>query len=98
MLEEIERMKEARKVLKPRLMHKKKFTADEWLTKNLEYLVDNFAGGYVVLVDDKGLLYTNKDGTPLQITQCAKKEFPKTPPLFFRVPHHEDFICALSVR
>ena len=69
--------------------------ANSWLTENFEYVVDNFAGGYVVIVDGKGILYTDADGPPDKIVKRAKREFPKTPPLFFRVPHPQDFSCAL---
>ena len=72
--------------------------ANSWLTENFEYVVDNFAGGYVVIVDNKGLLYTDADGSPGEIVGRARKEFPKTKPLFFRVPHPQDFLCALIIR
>ena len=98
MLKEIEQLMNAPKVRKPRPMHKKRFSADEWLGENLEYLVDNFAGGYVVIGDNVGLLYTDADGTPRQLAQRALKKYPKSSPLFFRVPHSEDFICALIVQ
>ena len=78
-------------------MKKKRFDADEWLRENLELLVEKFSGGYVVIVDNKGLLFTDKDGTPRQIVQKAKSLYPKSAPLFFRVPHPQDFICALII-
>lgn len=73
----------------------KNIDADTWLKDNLEYLVKNFAGGYVVIVDNKGLIYTDADGTPKEIIDKAKAKYKK--PLFFRVPHSQDFICALIV-
>lgn len=74
----------------------KQFDADTWLRENLEYLVENFSGGYVVIVDNKGLVFTDADGTPREIVEKAKAKYPGIP-LFFRVPHPQDFICALIV-
>ena len=76
----------------------KKIDADSWLRGNLEYLVDNFAGGYVIIVDNKGLVFTDADGTPGEIVKKAKSKYPGTIPLFFRVPHSQDFLCALTIR
>ena len=73
----------------------RRFSADGWLRNNLGYLVKNFAGGYVVIVDNVGLVYTDSDGTPREIAEKAKGKYPRTKPLFFRVPHSQDFVCAL---
>ena len=75
---------------------KPKMNADTWLTKNMEYVVDKFAGGYVVIVDNKGIVLSDKDGTPAQIIKRVKAKYPKNTPLFFRVPHIQDFTCALK--
>lgn len=77
-------------------MKTKRIDADTWLKNNLEYLVDHFAGGYVVIVDNKGLVFTDKDGTPREIVEKAKAKYPGSLPLFFRVPHTQDFLCALT--
>ena len=72
--------------------------ADTWLRENFEYVIDNFAGRYVVIVDNKGIVFTDKDGDPREVVLKAKKKFPRSTPLFFRVPRPEDFLCALNVR
>jgi len=76
--------------------NKKKFVADTWLRENLEYLVEKYPGGYVVIVDNVGLVYTDADGTPKQVVRKAKAKYGGTP-LFFRVPRTQDFVCALIV-
>jgi len=75
-----------------------KMDADSWLRENFEYVVDTYAGRYVVIVDDHGIILTDKDGSPRQLALKAKRMFPKSVPLFFRVPRPEDFICALIGR
>jgi hypothetical protein len=77
---------------------KKRIDADTWLRDNLEYLVDNFAGGYVVIVDNEGLVFSDADGRPREIVEKAKTKYPGSIPLFFRVPRPQDFLCALLVR
>ena len=64
-----------------------KFTADEWLRKNFEYVLNKYAGGYIVIIDNKGIVYTDKDGSPRELGLRVKKEYPGTSPLFFEVPH-----------
>lgn len=78
----------------------KKFTADEWLTANFEKVIDKYGTGgrYIVVVDNVGLVFTDKDGDPRTLAIEAKKLFPKSSPLFFRVPRPEEFICALITR
>ena len=76
----------------------KKFSADSWLKENLEYLVEKFAGGYVIIVDNVGLVFTNADGKPKELVEKTKSKYPGTIPLFFRVPHPQDFLCALNAR
>jgi len=75
---------------------KARIDADTWLKDNLEYVVEKFAGGYVVIVKGKGIVFTDADGTPRQIVKKAKSKYPGSIPLFFRVPHPQDFICALT--
>ena len=41
-----------------------KFSADAWLMENMEPLVNKFAGRYVVIVDNEGIIFTDKDGSP----------------------------------
>lgn len=77
---------------------RKRFDADTWLGQNLEYLVSKYAGGYVIIVDNVGIAFTDADGTPRQIVEKAKAKFPGRVPLFFRVPQPQDFLCALIVR
>ena len=78
---------------------KTKIDAHTWLWDNIEDIVDRYAGGYVVLVDNReGILYSDADGSPAEIVKRAKRKFPKSSPLFFRVPHSQDFLCALIMR
>ena len=67
---------------------------DRWLTKNFEKIVNEYAGGYILIGNGK-ILYTDKDGTPRQLIKKAKKEYPRITPLFFRVPYPHEFLCAL---
>ena len=72
-----------------------KMDADTWVWDNIEELVDKYAGGYIVVVDDHGLVFTDADGRPGELTRKARKKYPKDKILFFRVPHPQDFLCAL---
>ena len=71
--------------------------ADTWLKDNMEFVVDKYAGGYVVIIDDKGVILSDKDGSPHEILKIAQKQFPHCIPLFFRVPLTEYFTCALNL-
>ena len=73
------------------------FDNDRWLTRNFERIIDTYAGGYILIGAGK-VLYTNKDGTPRQLIEKAKTEYPNITPLFFRVPYPHEFICALIAR
>ena len=75
-----------------------KLPADTWLRENMESVVEKYAGRYVVIVDNAGLILSDKDGTPRQIVKKAKAQYPKTIPLFFRVPRDKDFTCVLNHR
>ncbi len=68
---------------------------DQWLSKNFEKIIDKFAGGYIVIGDGK-VLFTNKDGSPREIVNMAKAQYPNLIPLFLRVPYPHEFLCALS--
>ena len=71
-------------------------SADKWLKDHMEDVVNKYAGRYVVIVDNKGIVFSDKDGTPNQIVKKAKAKYPHTIPLFFRVPRIRDFSCALN--
>ena len=75
-----------------------KMDADTWLRKNFEYVVDKHAGGFVIIVDNEGIVFTNKDGKPRDLILRVKAKYPKSIPLFFRVPRPRDFLCALIIR
>ena len=70
------------------------FDNDRWLAKNFERIIDTNAGGYILIGAGK-VLYTNKDGTPRQLIEKAKTEYPDITPLIFRVAYPHEFICAL---
>jgi len=71
--------------------------ADTWLTKNFESVVNKYAGRYLMIVDNHGIVFTDKDGSPREIGLMAKKIYGGTP-LFFRVPRPKEFLCALDAR
>jgi len=73
-------------VIKP----KETIKADTWLKENFEDTVEKYAGRYVVIVDNHGIVFTNKDGKPRKIVNKAKRKYPKSAPLFFRVPHPDE--------
>ena len=94
-------MIKAQKTFKPRRKKLgKRFTADEWLTAHFEEVIKQYGTGgrYVVIVDNVGLVFTDKDGPPRKLALKAKKLYPGSPPLFFEVPKPENFICALTTR
>lgn len=72
---------------------KKVFNADKWLRDHLENLVDKFAGEYIVVAEGK--IY--RGGSPGQLREEAKAEHPHALLLGIRVPHPQDFLCALIV-
>ena len=84
-------------------LKKKKFRkmdADTWLHDNFQYVIDNFAGGFVVIVDDAGLVFSHKDSAdPRELVLKAKKLYGGKP-LFFRVPHASELasLCVTIVR
>ena len=84
------------RVTKPK---KPKMDAHIWLTKNFEYVIDKYGTGgrYVVIIGDKGIVYTDANGSPDILARRVKREFPGSKPLFFRVPRPRDFLCALIV-
>lgn len=75
-----------------------KIDTDTWLREHLDQVIKDYAGRYVVIVDDKGVILTDADGTPREIVKKAKAQFPQATPLFFRVPVDQDFLCALILR
>ena len=76
----------------------KKIRADVWLRENFERVVDAHAGGYVVIMDNVGVAFSDKDGSPRQIALKAKRKYPGSKPLFLVVPRPQDFLCALGAR
>ena len=72
---------------------KRKFNVDNWLKTHLEGLVDKFSGEYIVVADGK--IY--RKGTPSELRERAKAEFPHAVILGMRVPRPEDFLCALII-
>ena len=88
---------------KPRVRRKKlgkRFTADEWLTAHFEDVIDKYGTGgrYILIADNVGIVFTDKDGSPRELVLKAKKLYPDSSPLFFLVPKPKDFICVLIVR
>ena len=71
----------------------KKFNADKWLKNHLEALVNKYAGEYIVVAD--GEIY--RGGSVSHLREKAKAEHPKAVILGMRVPHPQDFLCALIV-
>ena len=79
---------------KTKMKNGKRFNSDKWLTEHFEELVDKYAGGYILVVDGK-VVYTNKDGSPKELSKKVRTNFPHAIPLFLRVPRPKDFLCAL---
>ena len=77
---------------------KVKIDADTWVWDNIEELVEKYAGGYIVVVNDHGLVFTDADGRPGELTRKAGRKYPGKKVMFFRVPHPQDFLCALILR
>lgn len=81
-------------MIMPRTPHKKKVDSHSWVWDHIEEIVDKFAGSFIIVVDDR-IIFTDADGRPGDLMKKAKRRFPKSKPFFFRVPHPQDFLCAL---
>lgn len=77
------------------MKRRKAFDNDQWLTKHFKELVDKYAGGFIVAVNGR-IVYTDKDGSPRELGERVREEFPGATPLFFRVPFPHEFVCALT--
>lgn len=71
----------------------KEFNNDRWLTQRFEWLVNRYAGEYIVVVE--GQIY--RGGSPSELRDRAESEHPKTTIMGIRIPRPEDFICALII-
>ena len=71
-----------------------KTDAHTWVWNNIEEIVDKYAGGFIIVVDDH-IVFTDADGSPRDLMKRTKRKYPKSKILFFRVPHPRDFLCAL---
>ena len=85
-------------MIKPRdtKIKKAKMDANTWLAKNFEDVVNKYGGKYVVIIDGKGVVFSGR--SPLKLAERAKLKFPGAKPLFSRVPHPRDLLCAVIVR
>lgn len=64
---------------------------DEWILKNLEKLVDEHGGKYVVVAD--GETFIGRDAALLE--KQARKKHPGVTPTGMPIPQPKDFTCAL---
>ena len=75
------------------MIKRKSFNVDKWLQGHMGELVDKYAGEYIVVAE--GRIYRN--GTPGQLREKARAEHPQAELLGMRVPHPQDFLCALII-
>lgn len=80
----------AKKVAKFRPKHDPK--DDDWVREHFEELVDKYAGKYVAVVNQE---VVGVDKSALEAEKKALKKYPNRIPSVLRVPHPEDFACAL---
>lgn len=63
----------------------------QWIQEHFEELVDKFAGSYIAVANQELVI-----GKSLQeIRHKAQQKHPTVNPSILRVPHPEDFVCAL---
>jgi hypothetical protein len=63
----------------------------KWIQEHFEELVDKYAGRYVAVARGEAFV-----GDSLQdVRKQALQKYPKTNPSILRIPHPEDFVCAL---
>lgn len=80
----------AKRVLKLEPKHDPK--DDDWIRDHFEELVDKYAGKYVAVSNQE---IAGVDESALKAEQKALKKYPNLIPSVLRVPHPEDFVCAL---
>ena len=74
-----------------------KIDAHTWVWDNIEELVDKYAGGFIIVVDGEGIVFTDADGSPRELMKKVKRKYSKSKPLFFRVPHPQDFLSCVPI-
>jgi hypothetical protein len=63
----------------------------QWIQQHFEELVEKFAGHYVAVANGELIV-----GDSLQeVREHARRKHPNINPSILRVPHPEDFVCAL---
>ncbi len=63
----------------------------QWIHEHFEELVEKFAGRYVAVANEEMLV-----GDSLrEVRESARQKHPAVNPSVLRVPHPEDFVCAL---
>lgn len=70
---------------------KSRLSDDEWVRRHFEELVDKYAGKYAVVAE--GELFVGYDSR--QLDEEARRKHPGVIPTGLRIPHPEDFTCAL---
>ena len=74
-----------------RIPSKRRVDDDEWVREHFEELVDKYPGQYAVVAE--GELFVGRDAH--QLEQAARRKHPGVIPTGLRIPHPEDFNCAL---
>jgi len=64
---------------------------EEWIHEHFEEIVDNYAGRYVAVANEE--LFVGESGS--EVEHIARKKYPAIIPSVLRVPHPDDFICAV---
>jgi hypothetical protein len=63
----------------------------QWIQQHFEELVEKFAGRYVAVANEELMV-----GDSLQeVRESVRRKHPDVNPSILRVPHAEDFVCAL---
>jgi len=63
----------------------------QWIKENFEELVEKYAGCYIAVAN----LELEVGDSLRQVRDKARRKHPAINPSILRVPHPEDFICAL---
>ncbi len=64
---------------------------DKWIQVHFEELVEQFAGRSIAVANQELFVGDNLK----EAFELARKKYPKVIPSALRVPHPEDFLCAL---
>lgn len=63
----------------------------QWIHEHFEELVEKFAGCYIAVADQDLVV----GGSLQEVREKAQQKHPAINPSILRVPHPEDFVCAL---